>query len=215
MLGRRVEAAGPGAGPNLAQWSVTVSRPGGRGPGRKTAPGRGRSGLRRAGCWLTASRGDPQDSATENRPPMARSRNGAGTGKGETVPQERTSGRGDPAGSVNPTRSKAKRGTWAARPPASNVGSPQVGRIDGWPPVPPGTTESRLQAGSPSLPRLASPRLASPSPARRHRLVLPSPPPLGVSAPRSTGLGTQVLDAPRPTAHHQCAGATPWRSVEH
>ena len=34
-------------------------------------PGRGRSGLHRAGCWLTASRGDPQDSATENRPPMA------------------------------------------------------------------------------------------------------------------------------------------------
>ena len=34
-------------------------------------PGRGRSGLRRAGCWLTASRGDSQESATENRPPMA------------------------------------------------------------------------------------------------------------------------------------------------
>ena len=30
---------------------------------------RGKSGLRRAGCWPTASRGDPQDSATENRPP--------------------------------------------------------------------------------------------------------------------------------------------------
>ena len=37
-----------------------------------TGSGRGRSGLHRAGCWLTASRGDPQDSATENRPPMAR-----------------------------------------------------------------------------------------------------------------------------------------------
>ena len=34
-------------------------------------PGRGKSGLHRAGCWLTASRGDPQESATENRPPMA------------------------------------------------------------------------------------------------------------------------------------------------
>jgi len=32
------------------------------------------------------------------------------------VRQERTSGRGDPVGSANPTRSKAKRGTWAARP---------------------------------------------------------------------------------------------------
>jgi len=32
----------------------TVSRPGGRGMAR---PCRGRSGLRRAGCWLAASRG--------------------------------------------------------------------------------------------------------------------------------------------------------------
>ena len=31
---------------------------------------RGKSGLRRAGCWLTASRGDSKDSATENRPPV-------------------------------------------------------------------------------------------------------------------------------------------------
>jgi len=41
------------------------------------------------------------------------------TGKGETVRQERTSDRGDPVGSVNPTRSKAKRGTG---------GSPKVPR---------------------------------------------------------------------------------------
>ena len=41
----------------------------------------------------------------------------ARTGKGETVRQERTSGPGDRTGSVNPTRSKAKRGTRAARPP--------------------------------------------------------------------------------------------------
>jgi len=33
---------------------MTVSRPGGRDRAR---PGRGRSGLRRARCWLTASRG--------------------------------------------------------------------------------------------------------------------------------------------------------------
>ena len=50
--------------------------------GRFPALRRGRSGLHRAGCWLTASRGDPQESATENRPPMA---SGPGTGKGETV----------------------------------------------------------------------------------------------------------------------------------
>jgi hypothetical protein len=35
----------------------------------------------------------------------------AATGKGETVRQERTSARGDPGGSANPTRSKVKRGT--------------------------------------------------------------------------------------------------------
>jgi S-(hydroxymethyl)mycothiol dehydrogenase len=34
-------------------------------------PARGTSGLRRARCWVTPSRGDPQESATENRPPMA------------------------------------------------------------------------------------------------------------------------------------------------
>ena len=33
---------------------------------------RGRSGLRRAGWWPTATRGDPRDSATENRPPLHR-----------------------------------------------------------------------------------------------------------------------------------------------
>ena len=37
---------------------------------------RGRSGLRRAGWWPTATRGDPRDSATENRPPRSRKRAG-------------------------------------------------------------------------------------------------------------------------------------------
>ena len=37
---------------------------------------RGRSGLRRAGWWPTATRGDPRDSATENRPPRSRERAG-------------------------------------------------------------------------------------------------------------------------------------------
>ncbi len=54
--------------------------------------------------------------------------------------QERTSGRGDPVGYVNPTRSKAKRGTWVARPPSE--GSPQVGRLDGWPPAPFGALQN-------------------------------------------------------------------------
>ena len=43
---------------------------------------RGRSGLRRAGWWPTATRGDPRDSATENRPPPPVAGGGS---KGETV----------------------------------------------------------------------------------------------------------------------------------
>jgi hypothetical protein len=41
---------------------------------------RGKSGLHIAECQLTAGRGDPTESATENKPPMARE----GSGKGET-----------------------------------------------------------------------------------------------------------------------------------
>ena len=63
-----------------------------------------------------ASRGDSQDSATERKPPMAGWGSPARTGKGEKVRQERTSDEGDFVGSVNPTRSKAKRGKRAARP---------------------------------------------------------------------------------------------------
>ena len=46
---------------------------------------RGTSGLHRARCWVTPSRGDPQDSATESRPPMATGPRIGRTGKGETV----------------------------------------------------------------------------------------------------------------------------------
>ena len=35
---------------------------------RVTQVARGTSGLRRAGWWVTPTRGNPQDSATENRP---------------------------------------------------------------------------------------------------------------------------------------------------
>src|SRR6185369_6714516 len=48
---------------------------------------RGTSGLHRAGWWLTATRGDPRDSATEDKPPRrtTRLRPGRRRGKGETV----------------------------------------------------------------------------------------------------------------------------------
>ena len=56
--------------------------------------GRGRSGLHRAGWWPTATRGNPRDSATENRPPLLRA-TARRSGKGETVVQETTSAPGD------------------------------------------------------------------------------------------------------------------------
>ena len=51
--------------------------------------GRGKSGLHRAGCWITSSGGDPKESATENKPPGGREerqcRGAFFLGKGETV----------------------------------------------------------------------------------------------------------------------------------
>jgi hypothetical protein len=40
---------------------------------------RGKSELQRAGCWLTASQGDLQESATENIPPFSRGLRASGT----------------------------------------------------------------------------------------------------------------------------------------
>src|ERR1700744_472639 len=84
----------------LGGWSMRHSRPpvapratrgpseeypgGGERVGRAAAPHlvwRGRSGLRRAGWSVTPTRGDPRDSATENKPPSRPRRDG----KGETV----------------------------------------------------------------------------------------------------------------------------------
>src|SRR5262245_40856054 len=38
----------------------------------RSRPARGKSGHRRAGCWLTASGGNPRESATETTQPRAR-----------------------------------------------------------------------------------------------------------------------------------------------
>ena len=54
--------------PRMAYWDSqgeSAGRP------RSRSRDRGKSGLHRAGCWPTASRGDPQDSATESKPPPA------------------------------------------------------------------------------------------------------------------------------------------------
>ncbi|GAA3236299.1 hypothetical protein GCM10020256_54850 [Streptomyces thermocoprophilus] len=59
----------------------TADEPGGRPRGVPVrGASRGTSGLHRAGWWLTATRGDPRDSATESKPPGA-----SALGKGETV----------------------------------------------------------------------------------------------------------------------------------
>ena len=58
----------------------TADEPGGRPRGVPLGASRGTSGLHRARWWLTATRGDPRDSATENRPPGT-----SVPGKGETV----------------------------------------------------------------------------------------------------------------------------------
>ena len=48
-------------------------------------PCRGTSGLHRAGWWVTPTRGNPRESATESRPPPLCRREAALGGKGETV----------------------------------------------------------------------------------------------------------------------------------
>ncbi len=58
----------------------TADEPGGRPRGVPQGAPRGTSGLHRAGWWLTATRGDPRDSATESKPPGTQV-----PGKGETV----------------------------------------------------------------------------------------------------------------------------------
>src|SRR3954467_223620 len=86
-------------------------------PGLPPAPAKsagGKSGLHRAGCWLTASRGDSRDSATEKRPP-------AKAGKGETVREERTAPVATRAARQAPPGARAHRG--AMRLPAALPGS--------------------------------------------------------------------------------------------
>ena len=88
---------------------------------------RGRSGLHRAGRWATATRSNPRDSATENRPPQS-----SDSGKGETVVQETTSGPGDRAGLANPARSKVEQRTSEGCPPEC-AGGPHEAAGNGGP----------------------------------------------------------------------------------
>src|SRR5439155_5713390 len=58
-------------------YSGRRSRPGGRGPSKE---GRGKSGLHRAGCWVTPRRGDPRTVPQETHRPPPRGDPGQGQG---------------------------------------------------------------------------------------------------------------------------------------
>ena len=59
---------------------------------------RGKSGLRRAGCWVTPSLGDEQDSATESKPPRACGVRVKRRGKSSPVPVVTSGARQTPSG---------------------------------------------------------------------------------------------------------------------
>jgi len=60
------------------------ARGGAKAPSRCELPAGGKSELKRARWWLTATEGDLRESATEKTPPMAAGLAGS-TGKGEMV----------------------------------------------------------------------------------------------------------------------------------
>ncbi len=103
---------------------AVASRPGGRVPApsrERRRPVRGTSGLHRARCWVTPSRGDPQESATENRPPMAWRHVQARVkrcGKSAPAPGATRAARQTPPG-ARPDRGRTARptGAQAPRPP--------------------------------------------------------------------------------------------------
>ncbi len=76
----RVTRRGTGGPCGAATMTSTADEPAGRSRRVPSGARRGTSGLHRAGWWVTPTRGDPRDSATENRPPAA-----SAAGKGETV----------------------------------------------------------------------------------------------------------------------------------
>src|SRR2546425_13254224 len=82
-------------------YTVTCAREGWTVAGRGNAAG-GKSGLHRAGCWVTPRGGNPTDQCHRKQTAVRKG------GKGETVREELTSGAGDRVGSANPTRSKAE-----------------------------------------------------------------------------------------------------------
>src|SRR5450830_843513 len=134
-----------------------MSWPGGRVEGETLR--RGTSGLHRAGRWVTPTRGDPRDSATENRPPSDSGPAARVKRWGKSPPAHRVTGtaRQTPPG-ARPDRERSR----AARP------SSRVGRwrraatyvVDGWPSPARGQPRAGTEPGvsaSSSAPRTSRP----------------------------------------------------------
>ena len=79
------EALGGRWGPRAICYNDFRSEPSGRTPAHSNRAG-GKSGLHRAGCWLTTSRGDSRESATEKRPPAFGPARGKRCGKSAPRP---------------------------------------------------------------------------------------------------------------------------------
>ncbi len=92
------------------------SGPGERRPSQDGVAG-GKSELHRAGCWLTASRGDPQESATENKPPEVERPRVRVKRCGKSAPRPGRLGRhGKPHLEQEPIGERPREGTRMARP---------------------------------------------------------------------------------------------------
>ena len=104
-LSHRRQSALTGGRPRCYTGMALIGRPGDRSDFRRG----GKSELHRAGCWLTARRGNPTESATENTPPRLR-------GKGEPARQELTAPVATPGARQTPPGARPNRRTMGARP---------------------------------------------------------------------------------------------------
>src|SRR3954462_2882952 len=113
-----------------------MSRPGGRGEETR----RGRSGLHRARWWVIPTRGDPRDSATENRPPSHLGAAARVKRWCKRSPAFRVTG----TARETPPGARSRRGAYSSRErsraarPSSRVDRTRLSAtaaLDGWPPT--------------------------------------------------------------------------------
>jgi hypothetical protein len=164
---------------------------------------RGRSGLRRAGRWVTPTRGNPRDSATENRPPgLAQVRVKRWCKRPPAIRVTGSARQTPPGARSNSARSRAARPSARVdrtRPAATSV-------LDGWSPngAPQGAREQ-----NPAY-RPAPPHQASDLRKRRYRGVQ-SADPNGASAKTPSGVATSRVASPVPSGEVVVIGTGPVR----